>query len=1008
MPLFYPLVRHFLIISLVWVGKLNALSAPNADCSDYWELSYAHPHLDRADSLRESEEYDRALILYQQAAEKFRPEKNWAGLLKARNLVSDILRTKFQYDTALTILVDNIKIVEDYLNNDPAELATIFYIQAVNYDWQRKYDLALKSFNQALDLRKDLYGEVNLDVALTYSAMGEMYLYRQQYLNAKKFLTKAIDIIEQLDCRNSSKVGNTYYYLASSYRHLRDFEKAGIYGLKALSLQQNNTLNDQTRCYNLLGNVNQGMQNYQQSNQYNFKAIDLLLQQKPLSNTQRRDLANYYNSVASNYTESQHFDSADLYYKKSLTVYRSLRDANDAISLSYMNIGVNFTGQKNYDSANYFLFQSLALRKQIFGDKNSNTASTLTSIGDLFESQGDLESALDYYQQAIIAASTGDFSSLEPSENPTSASFTYDGALIDALWSKAIVLEDQYQAGQAKTRLEQALETLVVAIDLIDKNQQLYQLELSTLLMTRDYYGIFEKALGLCFELYNLTEDEAYLERVFYIMEKSKARLLFDTFADLQTNKLLGIPDSLIEVENSIKSRLAAHSRNLEDHKKTLSADPQKTSELQEKVFGSTVELENFYQSLDSIYPSYSTAVTNEMLDLNTIQQKVIRDQIVLVNYFWGDSTLFMLCIGENGIDLFRQPTAPLAALIFNYQKQLMDGPQFEDQSLRFKEFSSNAHLLYNYLLRGIESNHTPLIIAADGPLRFIPFEGLVVEKPESEQTNYHQLKYLVNHRPTSYVYSANLWAMENSKISKKPQVLGFSHSGPNAKGGGYSNELPGTATEIGILKDYLKGLFFSGLEATKQKFLEHARDFEIIHLAIHGISDSVSRLNNRLLFRDPENPDLHDPLYTYELYTLNLSSRLAVLSSCDSGIGRNYQGEGVYSMSRAFSYAGCPTTVMSLWKIPDNTTPGIIEPFYKEVSKGRNIDLALQRAKLQYISENPGNRAHPGLWAAMVVHGSSDSIAPEPSWALYIFASIASLAIVILVYKKSSSKFLM
>ena len=290
---------------------------------------------------------------------------------------------------------------------------------------------------------------------------------------------------------------------------------------------------------------------------------------------------------------------------------------------------------------------------------------------------------------------------------------------------------------------------------------------------------------------------------------------------------------------------------------------------------------------------------------------------------------MFAVVLQEDQISFFEQPVDTLKQLVATYQYHIGNKPKFNNQAVWFKEYVQTAYGLYQQLFNGIKLGNNPVVIAADGPLRFIPFEGLLTDLPEFSTHDYSKLDYLVREVPTSYVYSANLWALEPEIESRNFKVLGFSHSDPDPTGIADKNELPGTGREIELLKSQLNGSFFSGLEATKQQFFDNAQDYDIVHLAIHGISDSVSRLNNRLMFRDANDPEGADPLYTYELYNLQLNARLAVLSACESGIGRNFRGEGVYSMSRAFSYAGCPTTVMSLWRISDKTTPEILGQFY-------------------------------------------------------------------------------
>ncbi len=968
-------------------------------CADYWELSYKHPYLEQADSLWEYEKFDRAVVFYQQAVLKFEKEQNWKGLLKARNRIADNYLIAYQSDTAVSILEQNLKIISEHLNSNLVDLAEVYFLIGRSYDWGRKFDQALAAYNKALEIRLELYGEYHIDVAWEYIAMGDMFWYNDQNLNALKQLYKAVDVLMQAGCRNSQELGDTYYRLAATYRALKDLDKAEIYGLRALSIFKDN-FSKRARCYNLLANVNEDKNEFEQSLNYNHKAIHVLLNHQPLSNSQQRNLANFLHSVANVHMENQRYDSSHIYFQRSLKVYDDLED-QDEVLLVYQNIGANYYLLNQYDSADYYLSKAIGMRKQIYGEKHFRTSSSLHAKGNFYENIGQLDSALHYYQHAIVAGSGQEFNSYQPATNPLGESLTYDddGSLLNALHHKGAVLKMIYIQDQNPSNLELALETLLLALKLMDSNQKLYQLEGSTLFMAEDYYNVFEDALNVCYTLYGLTDNRRYLEKAFFIMEKSKARVLFDSFSDLQKNQLAGIPDSLVKVENSIKSRLASFSRDLENAKKQDAVNNQDIRKLEDKVFEATVELENFKKALESSYPSYASAIKNEPLDINSIQNKISKENKILVDYFWGDSVLFSLVLQDEQISFFRQSIDTIKQLVRNYQQHLLVGPQFTNQAARFKEFFENAYALYNILFKGINLEEKPLIIAADGPLRFIPFEGLVVEKPASGIQGYDQLKYVVHYYPTSYSYSANLWAMQPGRVPKVPQTLGFSHSGLDQEELEDTNELPGTAREIDVLKSQMEGRFFSGMKATKQNFLDHAQNYDIIHLAIHGISDSVSRLNNRLLFRSPDDQGQLDPMYTYELYNLRLNSELAVLSACESGIGRNYQGEGVYSMSRAFSYAGCPTTVMSLWRISDKTTPEILEQFYRQISKGKDIDQALRTAKLSYLSEHSGNSAHPFYWAAMVVHGDTDRVMKR-SWTVWIISTLTILLLFVLVLK--------
>lgn len=144
-------------------------------------------------------------------------------------------------------------------------------------------------------------------------------------------------------------------------------------------------------------------------------------------------------------------------------------------------------------------------------------------------------------------------------------------------------------------------------------------------------------------------------------------------------------------------------------------------------------------------------------------------------------------------------------------------------------------------------------------------------------------------------------------------------------------------------------------------------------HLAIHGVADTVNALQSRLIFRAGGDSLEDGQLYAHELYDLNLEQLdLAVLSACESGIGKNQAGEGVMSMARGFAYAGCPSIVISLWKLDDRTAAKVMRSFYAHLSENEPIDDALTNAKSDYLSSANEFKSHPSYWAAFLAVGDT------------------------------------
>ena len=113
--------------------------------------------------------------------------------------------------------------------------------------------------------------------------------------------------------------------------------------------------------------------------------------------------------------------------------------------------------------------------------------------------------------------------------------------------------------------------------------------------------------------------------------------------------------------------------------------------------------------------------------------------------------------------------------------------------------------------------------------------------------------------------------------------------------------------------------------------------------------------------------------LHTYEIYNLDLKGELAVLSACSTGNGKLLKGEGVISLARAFTYAGMPSVIMTLWDVEDISTGNIIPYFYHLLGKGFDKDIALRQAKLAYLGKTiPEIEMHPAFWSGFVLYGNN------------------------------------
>ena len=272
--------------------------------------------------------------------------------------------------------------------------------------------------------------------------------------------------------------------------------------------------------------------------------------------------------------------------------------------------------------------------------------------------------------------------------------------------------------------------------------------------------------------------------------------------------------------------------------------------------------------------------------------------------------------------------------------------------------------------------------------LNFIPFEVLIENKPDAkalQQRNYKNLPFLLKKYQINYNYSATLLAknIQAQQGQNNGLCLGFAPAIPSSNN---LDSLPWTQKELEAIENIYKGEYYYGKEATKAAFKERAQAFSIIHLAMHGIVDMKYPMHSLLSFAPTSDSASKEAtsLYAYEIHNLSLQADLVVLSACETGLGKTIQGEGVFSLARAFLYAGAPAIVTTLWEVNDFTSAALIETFYNNLARGMSKPEALQQAKLTFLSKTDAFSGHPTYWGSFIIIGNPAPLYPAWSWWKY------------------------
>jgi len=160
----------------------------------------------------------------------------------------------------------------------------------------------------------------------------------------------------------------------------------------------------------------------------------------------------------------------------------------------------------------------------------------------------------------------------------------------------------------------------------------------------------------------------------------------------------------------------------------------------------------------------------------------------------------------------------------------------------------------------------------------------------------------------------------------------------------------------------------YIGSAATESVVKSEAPAFDVVHIATHGLLDDTAPMYSALLLGgDGEKED--GLLEAREILDMRLHARVAVLSACETGRGRVTPGEGVIGMSWALFAAGCPTSVVSLWKAESAATQTLMVELHRRLIRGESPAVALRHAQLR-VMRDP-KTAHPMYWAPFVVVGA-------------------------------------
>lgn len=887
-------------------------------------------------------------------------------------------------------------------NGGPAQPAYELYKKAdqlynLDYPTEATDSLALVQFAQVIKMMEQ--HPVDSLLFQSWLKTGVLLDVKLRFNEAKNAYLQAIDVHTKNNPLIDSVLFLPCVYAGTAYYHLNNFDSANYYLLQAESIAGKYPgVTQKDRLFNALGALYYENGNYRQGLNYFSRALEIIREARP--NDKASAIHFEGNMAASYYRLGQYSQSLELYEKllkygmytsqisinmgkahlltgnhnMALRCFRHV-DPNELPGV-YNDIANVYVQMGKPDSAQYYLDKfSEGYGASLRGYGRIDAGINQIYRGDLLNKKQQPREAVKAFQKAIITLSRN-FSNEDIGANPTDfigsfASFK----LFDALLRKASTLAQIWKNEKDLSILVKAHDTYRETINLLRYIEKSYDTDDAKIFLGLNSRQVYDEAIGVAKDIMGyIPSEKKYKDEFLAIMEKARASVVAMQVTESRLKKMRGIDPELLQQERNIKYNIAR-----------LNIKSETTPDLAEAAKIATerqhfeIELSRLQKKIEQNNSYYKLKYTDSFPTLNQVLNS-INDQQAIINLYCTKELLYIFSITKDAYNWQVTELAPVKKLVMEW----IDRLRSTESGRKFNPGETGKQLarLLVKKLQHAAGKKEEWIIIPDDIFHYLPFETLVDTAGnyllENYAISYHfGTRFLVQQQENHYAHS------EKSILSMAPFA---------SRGFKPMNRLPASAAEIAELqgKQYFDSL------ATKQQFLSDLNRYPIIHLATHAVADPENSSGSYIAFYPRHSSAAENNLYLDELYGLNMDSTdLVIMSACETGAGQLLGSEGVISLSRGFTYAGCLSIVNSLWKADDQATADILKRFHAYLQEGYSKSKALQMAKLDYINSDVISKT-PDYWGHLILIGDSKKIPLKNGYSPMIWLVLAPCAVLI------------
>ena len=938
-------------------------------------------------------------------------------------------------------------------------LSESYYLIGIYHSVRKSYNKAITYLNLSISIKlknneiDERYVKALYNAGLAYFNIGD-------YKKHEEYSFKSLEIEKKLNGDSSPVLFNNYFSLGSAYQELQEYEKALNYSNLALAIANKSpeSISHEATAdlYASLGVCYTRLADFSKAKIYLDKA-ELLYKQYKLKISD--NYINLMNTLAFAYGALKLTSESEGFYKKVIPIAIANNSPMayniiNSYSIFLADNGENKKGEgllkdalnrakaafksspRNYIEVliNYANFlrdfrhdniKSLKCFEECLDYLKSNEhdlalkTSALIGYSLSLNEAGQQEKAIETIQSLLIQ----DQVSLEGQGNylnPGIEKIKLDRTSLKIFNTKYKILWDIYKKTGEKKVLEAASNTSELIVALLEKVRINISEDGSRLILGDTYRASYLNAIYDFNLLYKKSEDPTYLKKAFEYSEKSKVAGLLTSTRELKATQL-NIPSGIGEFEKNLQGDISLFNALIAEETAREKPNAAFISKWKENLLEATRSRDSLILVFEKHYPVYFTIKYDTHVAEFKDIPKIMGNDGNYLSYILSDTLLYTFVVNKEHqqFNIIRVDSSFFSDL--RRFRNLLSMPLPSDYaSMKFKEYQAIGYRLYKTLIYPIRSSliSDKLFISPDNILSYLPFETILTSPDSLKSNRYNDLSYLMNSFDISYTYSATFMAESLKKESgKRNKLIAFAPDYPEQidiqsvflsrqAGMGVLHDLPFARQEAKFVTEITGGTLFENNAARESVYKNEAGKYDIIHLAMHTLLNDKDPMLSTLIFSHLNDSVEDGYLKMYEIYGVPLKAKMVVLSSCNTGTGLLFSGEGILSLARGFIFSGSQSVVMSMWEIEDKSGTEIVDMFYKNLIKGFTKSDALKKARIAFLKDADQLRSHPYFWSALVVYGNNGPLYRSNNLkiSIVLIAAILILSIGFYFWKRRKS----